>query len=355
MKLNIKNFQSIAEADIEIGPLTVLVGQSDVGKSAVIRALRLLHRNSGGLELVKHGTGGLYIQQNSDDGTTVAIAKGRGQNTYYAGSKVLSKIGKEIPPEVANYLRTDELALDKDLTLDLNFSGQFDSPFLLADSSSVVTKAISSLSGINILYSAIREANSEAQKLKAKGDVLTESIKGLLKYDHLYLESEQVKKLFESLTVLGENIEKTQSENISKKSQYRELLSLEHRTIDSSSLDKHYKVVTDLQENLKKSYSRRDSLKACKDKLFGISEFTLTQEYTDNITNLGSSVEKLAYVQTIISEKWDKLAKLKSALSILNEIEVQNTNHCAEQYKAEDEYAEIKSQIKICEACGRPL
>lgn len=355
MKLQIKNFQSIAEADIEIGPLTVLVGQSDVGKSAVIRALRLLHRNNGGLELVKYGSPSLYIQQTCEDGSTASISKGKGQNAYQAGARVFSKVGKDVPPEISAILRTDELALDKDLTIDLNFSGQFDSPFLLADSSAVVTKAISGLSGINILYSAIREANSEAQKLKAKGDVLTDSLKGLLKYDQLFLEAEEVKRLFENLTMMQSLKEKMGYSIATKNTHLQTLNGIASKSIDVSVLDAPYKEVQQTQVSLREFYKRRDSLKASKDKFFGISEFTLTQEYSDSVNYIGESVGKLKYVQTIIAEKDKKLSKLRDLLTSVSSLEKNGDTVGVDLVQAEVEYDELKSQIKICEACGRPL
>lgn len=355
MKLHVKNFQSIEQADIEIGPLTVLVGQSDVGKSAIIRALRLLHRNNGGLELVKYGAGGLYVQQTSDEGVTTSISKGKGQNSYHAGSKVLSKIGKDIPPEVSANLRTDELVLDKDLVLDLNFSGQFDSPFLLADSSSVVTKAISSLSGINILYSAIREANSEAQKLKAKGDVLTDSLKGLLKYDQLTLDAEDIKHLFDSLILMQSLKEKTEAGVVTKKTHLSTLKDVANKQISVSVLEAPLKAAQDIQEQLNEAYKHRDKLKTYKDKFFGIPEFTLTKEYADCVKYIGENIDKLVYVQGIIGQKREKLSSLKSVYNTLSENVVRNTNYLSELAKLEREYEELKSQIKICEACGRPL
>lgn len=355
MKLNIKNFQSIAEADIEIGPLTVLVGQSDVGKSAVIRALRLLHRNNGGLELVKYGATSLYIQQTCEDGSTASISKGKGQNAYQAGARVFSKVGKDVPPEICGILRTDELVLDKDLAIDLNFSGQFDSPFLLADSSAVVTKAISSLSGINILYSAIREANAEAQKAKAKGDVLTDSLKGLLKYDTLSLEAEEVKRIFDSLVLMQSLKEKTEAGIVSKKTKLTTLTDIGLRQITVSVLEAPLKDAQELQKQLGEAYRHRDTLKVCKDKFFGISEFTLTAEYADGVKYIGESLEKLAYVKSIIADKREKVEKLKDTFSSLADKVLKNGEQLLELTRLESEYATLKEQVKICEACGRPL
>jgi AAA15 family ATPase/GTPase len=38
-KLRIKNFQIHKDLEIEFGPITTIVGPSDIGKSAVLRAL----------------------------------------------------------------------------------------------------------------------------------------------------------------------------------------------------------------------------------------------------------------------------------------------------------------------------
>ena len=41
-RLRLKNFRSVGEADIPLGPLTVLVGPNGSGKSNVVDALRFL-------------------------------------------------------------------------------------------------------------------------------------------------------------------------------------------------------------------------------------------------------------------------------------------------------------------------
>src|SRR5712691_5595710 len=39
MRIKVQNFQSIAKADLEISGLTVITGESDIGKTAVLRAV----------------------------------------------------------------------------------------------------------------------------------------------------------------------------------------------------------------------------------------------------------------------------------------------------------------------------
>jgi len=41
-RIKIRDFKSIREADLELGPVTVLVGRSGTGKSNLVQAIRFL-------------------------------------------------------------------------------------------------------------------------------------------------------------------------------------------------------------------------------------------------------------------------------------------------------------------------
>ncbi len=355
MKINIKNFQSIENAEIEIGPLTVLVGQSDVGKSAIIRALYLLHRNKGGLELLKYGASKLSVEQQLQGDVSVSIHKGKGVNAYSIKDKVLSKIGKDVPDEVSSVLRTDELQLDKDQSIDLNFSRQFDTPFLLSDSSSVVTKAVSSLSGINIIYSAIREANSEYQKLKTKHEILSESLKGLIKYENLYKEAEELKNNFGKVSELERSKELLKSNIIYKKSYLDSLVSLEVREINLVPFEQNLEQIQKIWVAITAKQAEIGKLASIKDRFFGISEYTLSKDFEDSLRDLEDNVKKLTCVFNIISEKQIKREKEVGILAELAGLIDEESTLTANYNKVEEEYNSIKNTIKVCEACGRPL
>lgn len=353
MKIHVENFQSLKDASIDIGPLTVLIGSSDSGKSALIRALSLLHRNSGGLELVRHGTDKLKVSQTLTDGTVISIEKGKGINTYTVGDQKFSKVGRDIPLEVSEKLRTAVLVLDKDSSIDLTFARQFDPPFLLTESSSVVTKAISSLSGINIVYSAIREGNGEAQKLKAKSEVLAESLKNLIKYDSLYDESVSLQKENSNL-VLNISARNSKVDEITTKISILSALEfLQNKDINVSMIQWELDDLLSRHSVVQAGLSRRIQLIGLLNRFYGISEYTLSDEFNDGIENVFSSTEKLLYVKDIIKEKTNKLSALSNILSSLTTSEKNEIGLNAQIDESVKEFNGIKAQIRVCPTCGK--
>ena len=54
-RLRIRNFQSLEDIDLELGQFTVIIGESDTGKSAIIRALKYALINKVGTGFIRHG------------------------------------------------------------------------------------------------------------------------------------------------------------------------------------------------------------------------------------------------------------------------------------------------------------
>lgn len=156
-RLKVTNFQSVENADIEVGGLTVIVGHSNSGKSALVRALRAVARNVNAPSAVRAGKKVFTVAVHSGD-TTVSIERGKSQSTYRVskGSEeaVYTKAGRSVPDEVQK-----ALALPVPEGPDLTFSGQIDPPFLLAESGSVVAKVLGDLTNVSRLHAASKEAN----------------------------------------------------------------------------------------------------------------------------------------------------------------------------------------------------
>jgi outer membrane murein-binding lipoprotein Lpp len=355
LKLKIKNFQSINDVELDIGPVTVLTGPSDIGKSAIIRALYLLHRNQGGLELVKHGKAQLSVQQIMDDGSTVSIVKGKGINSYLIGDKSFSKIGRDIPEEVSLTLRTQELPLDKDQSLDLNFSRQFDSPFLLSDSTAIVTKAISSLSGINIVYSAIREGLAEYQKEKLKVEIVRGVIRDKAKYDSLSSEVDDLKSSLAAIDALCKDLERVKGEVVHNESLLARLEAAKSRDINLGPL---LELIGRFESDFAAVNSSRAYLFRLESMHFDYSttsEYVASQEFELNLSSFNDKLDNLSHDVDIINSRdketgaWSNLLARVETLGSL----VASTDTSIKEVSAE--VTKLESQVKVCKTCGRPL
>jgi DNA repair ATPase RecN len=167
-RIKISNFQSIRTADIELGKLTVIVGASSSGKSALLRALRTLVHNANSPSFVTHGAKTATITLEDEDGTVVSLERGKALATYEVNGVSFPKSGKSVPDEVRAALRGLPAVVED---TDLNFTFQFDRPFLLDEPPSRVSKVLGDLTNINVLHEAVREANR--RRLGASGTLKT--------------------------------------------------------------------------------------------------------------------------------------------------------------------------------------
>lgn len=186
--LHIINFQSHANTYIELDKgLNIFVGESDQGKTAIIRALRWLFYNE------PRGTGFIRVGENRcevtavlNDGTKVTRLRdeGKRQNRYIINypdgeELILEKFSNELPLEVQKELGVYPLWIDNDLKLELNLARQLDSPFLMAESPANRAKIIGRIANLHIIDAAQRDLLRDIRNLSAKKNELEIEIENL--------------------------------------------------------------------------------------------------------------------------------------------------------------------------------
>ncbi len=202
-KLRIIDFQSIHDLDLELGRFTVITGPSDVGKSAVIRAIHSAITNRSGQDFIRSGSKECKVALVFEDGA-VGWLKG-GSGTYKLGSQVFNKTGRSVPEEVSAFLRLGDIQVGEE-KLNPNIHGQFQPPFLVTSTPGTRARLIGEMSGINILYLAIAESNRRGQAAKRLqgtriGD-LEKAREELQGYSHLPAVQTGLKAVSESLEAL---------------------------------------------------------------------------------------------------------------------------------------------------------
>lgn len=173
-RLSVRHFQSIEKVDLELSRLTVVVGQSSSGKSALTRALRTLTSNARGTSFIQFGERACSVIATTERGT-VSLHKGaRDEYTLIkpGGDQVtFTKLGGTVPEAVSDVLGIP--AKDP-----LNYASQFDLPFLLASPPSEVARILGELTNADIVFSAARESNRRrlqaSSTLKVKADDLSQ-------------------------------------------------------------------------------------------------------------------------------------------------------------------------------------
>jgi DNA repair ATPase RecN len=159
----VTNFQSIADQKISLGEresgggLTLIVGPSSTGKSALLRAVKLLAHNSTSVP-VRAGEKKTNILVTYSSGKTVGIERGKSLSTYTIDSEKYQKAGTSVPKDVENTLK---------FYRDTHFAFQFDSPFLLAEPGSAITRIFGEITNAHVLTEAVREGARRKQEASA--------------------------------------------------------------------------------------------------------------------------------------------------------------------------------------------
>lgn len=152
----VRNFQSLRHIDVELAPLTVIVGPSSSGKSALGRALRMVASNARGTSFITHGETTCSVEVVTDQGSVI-LRKGK-EDSYVlvpsdpeAKQQTYLKLAGSVPPEVTDFLGI----APRDA---INFAGQFDRPYLLDDTGNEVARTLGDLTNVTMVLEASREA-----------------------------------------------------------------------------------------------------------------------------------------------------------------------------------------------------
>lgn len=168
-KIRIQNFQSHKDSTIEFSDKdTVIVGSSDSGKSAVLRALEFVRANRPlGTSFIRTGANApcrveLTVSKNGQD-IVIVHQKTTKANTYTVNGEEYTAIGSDVPDSVKELLN---------LT-DINVQKQLDQHFLVLDSPGKVAGYINSITKLEdadmvqtILNRRIRESNQKQEDIK---------------------------------------------------------------------------------------------------------------------------------------------------------------------------------------------
>lgn len=177
--LVLKHFQKHDFLKLSLGRVTVIKGESDVGKSAVVRALYWLAFNR------PLSAKDLFLQEGSKVVEVSAVVEkdkiirrqGLKRNMYVVNGKDLKAVNKGVPDSVSSVLCLSEL----------NFARQHDGPFLFSMSKLEASRYLSSLVGLDEMDYVQGEVESGKRKKKTLATHLSQEVEDL---------KEELKRMF---------------------------------------------------------------------------------------------------------------------------------------------------------------
>ncbi|MEN9405745.1 MAG: hypothetical protein RLZ12_29 [Bacillota bacterium] len=414
-KLIIDNFQAHdhTEIDFALG-LNVLVGPSDSGKSAVLRALRwVLFNQPRGMDFIQVGSSKCRVQLILTDGIKITRVRSNRVNRYLltdaAGKEqIFEGFGNAVPEEVikAHGMRAIKLADQEHL---INFGMQLDPPFMVADSPGGKAKLIGAISGAEVFDYAFKDATqdrtvalTQLKEIERKGVELSQLIAGykdLTTFEQKVVCAEALYNNVQLKVVLQQKI-RTQQERLllfnkdkliliqqikekkeflhftplieqmqSKALAYKNLIKL-RKALDAAREEKSkveqqtYKCNIILQEKdrIINTQERNDVVTTLKK--IRISWHSVTKE-RNYITKVLSKRQDLASVEKIVS-KLNEYGQQLKMLNLLRKKQVYNLERLTkgrnfyklrkkELQQTEQQYVNLLNELQECPLCGTNL
>ena len=179
-KLSILNFQSHKNSVLEFDPnVNIIIGATDSGKTAILRALRLLITNRpGGNSYCSTWGGDTEVSIVTNEGDTIKRYKGK-ENIYKLNDLEFKAFGTDVPEEINIRLNFGNICLQR----------QFDQPFLLTESPGSVAAFLNLMAHIDKIDSSIKKVQSEIksieQDISSNQKQITKLNEELLGYSYL--------------------------------------------------------------------------------------------------------------------------------------------------------------------------
>lgn len=197
--LTIRKFQSHSNTILKFHEgVNVIVGETDIGKSAIVRALRwVIDNRPSGDEFISTGKKNCSVKLKVD-GERIRRSKGK-ENLYRINKREFKAFGQSVPEEVSSLLNISNV----------NLQSQLDTPFLLSESSAEVARYFNKIVKLDVIDNSLKNISQRIREdrlglagKKSKKSTLLESIG---EYDWLVDAGDKIRKL----SIAEKNISKT--------------------------------------------------------------------------------------------------------------------------------------------------
>jgi chromosome segregation ATPase len=188
-QIKLVNFQAHRDLLLTVNPgLNVVVGASDTGKSAIIRALRFIALHESASGLVTHGETSLQVGVLTPQGGVIRFKNAK-EYGYKVGQEKFLACAKQQPKAVSDRLMLTEV----------NFQSQMDSVFLLALTGGQLAREINRIVALDDIDKSISWLRTQSAKLGTLIDSeqhkLIRCKTDLLPYQNLDRKQELLKQL----------------------------------------------------------------------------------------------------------------------------------------------------------------
>jgi len=366
------NFQDHKETTVDFTEgVNLIVGSSDAGKSAILRAVNFVFQNDlRGNSFIRVGTTECSVTIVFSDGVEITRVKSTDVNNYILKDEneelhVFSKVASTVPEQIQKYLGNPPL---DDKKRPIAYADQMANLFLVDLNSSDLPRTLSELTGIQHLQTAAetlgKNARSFDRSIKERNDKIKKLNDDLVQYQYVDKDYESISTIQSELNNLS-----TTLENINKARNFIKInneISSEAKKINN--LSSKYKSLADIKPQIENLSNLLTSIKTSRIHLsFHVKktkEFKSTKADLDKYSSLCNEVfkNKLESVSGLKSnletaEKYhnQNTTLLLSIEKVKVDLQSEQTNIKDLQSSLDDLIQSLKDAGDWCNSCNRPL
>ena len=347
-KLVLKNFQAHKKTELEFcNGLNAITGESDQGKSSIIRALYWMFFNKpSGNEFIRNTAQSSFVHVQSDEENWITRLKGKNHNEYKINEEEFNATRNDVPTEVNEVINITST----------NIQLQDDPYFLLSMNSPDVARHLNQVVGLENIdnslqyvnkhtkrqQTAINHIQSDIEKKKAELDKFStlpdieqnhEKYKKLTEdYDEYINKIKQIKELNEKISeqkdkIADEDVINKLSTHLEAYLQNNEYYIQIKKTIEkiSSTIEN----LEELQEFIEKIDPIHEQIK---------NNIQKAEKHQDEMINAVSNIQETEKI-------------IKNIKEIEKEIKTAGENLTF----AEENFETIKTELQICPFCESNL
>lgn len=379
--IRIQNFQSISDLDIEVNGFTCITGKTNIGKSAIIRAISGAFLNTPVVGAVRSGEKFCSVALDSENwGFTWEKGEPKtGVNNYEIRKpekKKLEKVGQGQLEYIAD-MGFDSVQIGNKV-IQPWFASQFEPVFLLNSSGPAVTDFISDVSRLKVLQDSIiinvRGRKRALEKAKIQSDEieqLKEKEQKVANLDTLLTLNSELEAQHKSIQEYEERIAigETLNQDLQRAAQgVRALQLIRDVRIPDTDIDEELESYELMYEQWVELELAAKNIIALHD-ITGVDLPKLPEEIPQIVqaTTLADRIEKMEKIVLALSTKITLpgreeyppgLSKAEGVLTRIKEIKAEERALRGQLRALKTELGEVESElaeIPVCTTCQRPF
>lgn len=342
--ITIKNFQSHKETILELcDGVNVIVGQSDSGKSAIIRALYwLIFNKPNGNSFMRHNVKNPTSVTMTGDFGTISRIKGEKENCYKWNTSTYRAFGTGVPQPIFEALNMGEL----------NFMRQLDPPFMFSKSGGELAAFLNKLINLEVIDSSLAKIKQVATATKRQADACEENITRLIHSLDDYADIDNMEKIVSSIEAIEKKTQRlnTKLQNL--------LTQTGHYQNNQESVDKLNWVIA-VEKQMKTVHELASKLQSRRAEKYRVEKAVEAFKKAYSTCKSCFDAKLLETRVRGLLNDYNKIGKLEKRTKAITE-QVKAIKYYSDKYneitleirKLKTELAKIKP--KTCPVCGQP-